>query len=219
MSPFGRVNNRHMDDIRREENDRTDLEIIKKLGELNKSDDNVFAEDENLAKVNEIKGIKHLKYKSVSSIFGDNLIKRSPDKMIDLLQGYIMLATQDQIMYFNVNPYGVEDESKAKPGPDENLIEVNISGKEITYLDLHQNYKIICIQEIGNDLSALVLEDLKTRQIRFLRAFYTELKEEGKGLKRKFKLVQLGVMPNHTSMSVSPLVKYRSVAKEDPVTG
>lgn len=42
-------------------------------------------------------------------------------------------------------------------------------------------------------MSALVLEDVNTRQLRFLRAYYTELEE---GSKRRFKLVQLGVMPN-----------------------
>ena len=62
-------------------------------------------------------------------------------------------------------------------------------------------------------MSALVLEDVNTRQLRFLRAYYTELEE---GSKRRFKLVQLGVMPNQTQFSVSPLVKYRSVAKTDP---
>ena len=59
------------------------------------SDEDVFAEDEKLAKVNEMKGVRHLKYMSASQIYGDELIKRSPDKMIDLLQGYIMLANQD----------------------------------------------------------------------------------------------------------------------------
>lgn len=41
-------------------------------------------------------------------------------------------------------------------------------------LDLHKRYKIICIQEIGNGLQALVLEDYRTRQMRFLRLHYEE---------------------------------------------
>ena len=59
-------------------------------------------------------------------------------------------------------------------------------------------------------MSAIVLEDLETRQIRFLRAFYSET-----GTQRKINLVQLGVMITKTNMSVSPLIKYRSVAKYD----
>ena len=68
----------------------------------------------------------------------------------------------------------------------------------------------MAIQEIGNEMSAIVLEDVNTRQIRFLRAYYSE---EEAGQKRRFKLVQLGVMPNHTNFSPSRLLKYRSIAK------
>ena len=35
---------------------------------------------------------------------------------------------------------------------------------------------------------------------------------------RKLKLVQLGVMVNYSDQELSPLLKYRSVAKVDPVT-
>ena len=58
-----------------------------------------------------------------------------------------------------------------------------------------------------------MIEDLASRQIRFLRAYYPDAQE------RKMKLVQLGVMVSKTTMTNSPLVKYRSVAKTDPYTG
>lgn len=65
-------------------------------------------------------------------------------------------------------------------------------------------------------MSAIVLECLKTRQIRFLRTTYSEnLDNLGLETNRKLKLVQLGVMITETIMEVSPLVKYRSVAKYD----
>ena len=44
--------------------------------------------------------------------------------------------------------------------------------EKLVYLDLLKKYKMICIQEIGNDMSAFVLEDRLSRQIRFLRAYY-----------------------------------------------
>ena len=44
--------------------------------------------------------------------------------------------------------------------------------EKLFFLELLHKYKIICIQEIGNGMSAFVLEDMITRQIRFLRAYY-----------------------------------------------
>ena len=130
-----------------------------------------------------------------------------------------MLAYQDHLVYFNVNKYGVEDDSYIPKDSHENFVEATITDEHIRYLDLHRSYKIICIQEIGNEMDALVLEDLRTRQIRFLRVFYTEMEDRSGKVNKRFKLVQLGVMPNHTVMSPSPLLKYRSVAREDPLTG
>ena len=45
----------------------------------------------------------------------------------------------------------------------DSYIEIDISEDKIFFLDLLENYKIICIQEIGNEMSALVLEDIVTR--------------------------------------------------------
>ena len=63
-------------------------------------------------------------------------------------------------------------------------------------------------------MTAFVLEDLKNRQIRFLRAIITEKKG-----KKLLKLLQLGIMTSKPSLMSSPLIKYRSVAKVDPMTG
>ena len=45
-------------------------------------------------------------------MFGDKIIGRAPDKMIDILQGNIVLAYRDLLVYCNVNKYGVEDFTK-----------------------------------------------------------------------------------------------------------
>ena len=42
----------------------------------------------------------------------DTIIERCPDKMIDYLQGFILLAYRDFIIYCNVTEYGIDDESK-----------------------------------------------------------------------------------------------------------
>ena len=41
--------------------------------------------------------------KSVSQLMGDRIIERAPDKMIDYLQGFILLAYRDFIVYCNVS--------------------------------------------------------------------------------------------------------------------
>jgi hypothetical protein len=65
-------------------------------------------------------------------------------------------------------------------------------------------------------MSALVLEDLVTRQIRFFRAyFFDETKEDGG---KRLKLVQLGMAVNKSKMTESHLLKFRSVIKMDPRT-
>ena len=62
-----------------------------------------------------------------------------------------------------------------------------------------------------------MLEDLKTRQIRFLRVELPS-SDSSKG-KSRLKFVQLGVMVNHTHLTISPLIKYRSVCKTNPKSG
>lgn len=39
----------------------------------------------------------------------DDLIVRTPDKMIDYLDGYILLAFRDSLIYFKVSNFGVQE--------------------------------------------------------------------------------------------------------------
>ena len=65
-------------------------------------------------------------------------------------------------------------------------------------------------------MSCIVLEHLLTREITFLRVDVPSQNDDGVGLKLKF--FQLGIIVNKPNLSRSPLLKYRSVAKFDPVT-
>ena len=158
--------------------------------------------------------------KSVTELLKEPIIVRTPDKMIDYLNGYILLAYRDLIVYINVTDINIDEKDELDdantPGTHKRLEESNFTDCEVSrkarcYLDLHKGYKIICIQEIGNEMSALVLEDKQTRQIRFLRCVFTVKEEVG-----TLKLVQLGVMVDYKEELRSPLLKYRSVAKYDP---
>ena len=152
-------------------------------------------------------------YQSVGQIFSEEIIERSPDKMIDFLDNHILLAYRNSIIYMDVSSYGVIDNnvpSQVKIGQqDDHFIEIVIPTENLFFLDLLPKYKIICIQEIGNGMSAFVLEDMITHQIRFLRAYY---ENESQTLK----LVQLGVLVNSTKMKPAKLLKYRAVAKKEP---
>ena len=61
-------------------------------------------------------------------------------------------------------------------------------------------------------MTAVVLEDLQTRQIRFLRAHYSDSKMENK---KQLKLLQLGILVSLSKKMPSKLIKYRSVVKFD----
>ena len=156
--------------------------------------------------------------KSLNDMFGDKLIDRSPDKMIDILDGMILLAYRNSIIYVNVGKYGVDDFSKCpqefKKSEDHAI--VPLVQEQLSFLKLDASFKIITIQEIGNECAAVVLEEIHTRQIRYLRAEYHE---SGQGDSRKLTLVQLGIKVTTGEFSRSELVKYRSVAKKDPRTG
>ena len=52
--------------------------------------------------------------------------------------------------------------------------------------------------------------------IRCLKVDYTDCGDDGK---QHLLLLQLGVMVNKTTLSPSPLLKYRGIARVDPQTG
>jgi hypothetical protein len=88
-------------------------------------------------------------YPPVNEMFSDEIIRRTPDKMIDFLEGNILLAYRDLIVYVRVSKYGVDDPSKIpSDGVDResNFVHINVPDDQLSFLDLHQNYKMISIQ-------------------------------------------------------------------------
>ena len=66
---------------------------------------------------------------------------------------------------------------------EENVAKVSIELEKLSFLKLDKDFKIITIQELGEEMSALVLEEKKTRQVRFLRAEFVNNKDKsGKNL-------------------------------------
>ena len=84
--------------------------------------------------------------------------------MVHYLDGNILIAFRNKLIYVDLTDQKI-DTVESSP----NVIEVEISSDNIDFVQLHHLYKIIAIQEIGLHATSILIEDLKSRQIRFLR--------------------------------------------------
>ena len=85
--------------------------------------------------------------------------------MIEYLQEHILLAYRNSIIYIDVLNC-IEDVTKILPEhrtSDDQFFHIKVDIEDVSILDLLRKYKMICIQEIGNGMTAFVLEDLKNR--------------------------------------------------------
>ena len=107
-------------------------------------------------------------HRSVTQIFDDKLINRAPAKIVDYQNGYLLLANGSLITYANVEDHQVETLEESN-----GVIEATIESKALDTIELSRNFRIIALQDLGvaneADLSCLVLEELDSRQIRFLQ--------------------------------------------------
>ena len=76
---------------------------------------------------------------------------------------------------------------------------------------IRDSYRIISVEPVNGANSSLVLEDIKTTQIHFVRV-------EPSQTKNRLKFVQLGVLVNSSSLSPSRLIKYNYIIKTDGKT-
>ena len=129
--------------------------------------------------------------------------------MIDYFEDYILLAYRDVIFYLDVRQANIEGTEKS-----DKVVELSIENSNVKRLDLSAAYKIICISPLGADgsICSVVLEDKLTRQIRFLRI-------DNDHVNNRLKFVQLGILVNHSRMTISPLLKYRSIGKVEDRSG
>lgn len=125
--------------------------------------------------------------------------------MIAFYQGHIVLAYRDNIIYLDISQVDVARSPVS-------LVEKAIDEAQIRHLDLSKRFKIIAMQTMGDKICTIVLEDRKTCEIRFLRV-------ESDNNKNRLKFVQLGILVNHSSMTPSPLIKYRTISKMSGSSG
>ena len=136
--------------------------------------------------------------------------------MIDYQLGYILIVSQNKILYVDVQEQGVETIDSSKE-----IIELAVKEDSLDCINLNQNFKIFALQEIGNAngafLSSLVLEDIQTREIRFVKLDRPE-KSNQEGKRYCIKFVQLGIQVANSQMKPSPIIKYSYVCKMNPQT-
>ena len=83
--------------------------------------------------MNKVSSSEAFPRQNVSELFGKDIIKRAPDKMIDIIDNHILLAYRNSIIYLDVSQYGiynddirVRDDLKAERMHDEHFIPINV---------------------------------------------------------------------------------------------
>ena len=133
------------------------------------------------------------------------MIQRKPAKKIDVLKGFIIMAHKDSIFYLNANKLLYPDENSEDSSEDslsnnsqnnnkeskqvKNFVNVDVAREDVKALKLHKDYRIIQIFDIGNESDAIVLENLVTRQVRYVRVYYEEDIHDRGDVKSRLKLV------------------------------
>ena len=84
--------------------------------------------------------------------------------MLHYLDGSILIAFRNKLIHVDLSDEGIAEKESSQ-----DVIEVGISIEKTIDVQLHDLYKIIAIQEIGQRAHAILIEDLKSRQIRFMR--------------------------------------------------
>lgn len=80
-------------------------------------------------------------------------------------QEYVLLAYRNVLLAIDVSYTPIYSKQRC----NDNFVNVRIEEENIYKMRLDKEYKIFCLIEIGDNNTAIVLEDLSSRQIRFLR--------------------------------------------------
>lgn len=134
-----------------------DFDHMRALGEVRGTHDDAASEQASFEEFSEFQT------QSVSELFQGKIIQRAPDKMISYYQSFVLLAFRNTLVYISV-----EDQSIDEVDQSDDVIVVNVESSQFDFLNLSELFKIICIHDVGNLICTVVLEDLQTRQIRFL---------------------------------------------------
>ena len=122
-----------------------------------------------------------------------------------MLRGYILISHKDTLFYLNANKLLYPDENSEDSSEDslsddsqnekkeskqvKNFVNVDVAREDVKALKLHKDYRIIQIFDIGNESDAIVLENLVTRQVRYVRIYYEEDVHDRGAVTSRLKLV------------------------------
>ena len=135
--------------------------------------------------------------------------------MLNLTDGYVVWAFRHLILYFDASKY-FKDDTVEKDKEKDKIIE--IQEEQIGEARVNEDQKIICLPELNDYKSYIVVEDMKTREISFLA--FTLIDDEEQKDQKKVCLIGLSIKDSKLQGEhKSPLVKFRATASKDEVTG
>ena len=117
-----------------------------------------------------VPGLYHEEQHSVSDLLSEQIIVRAPDRMLQLVDGFLVLAWLNDLIIIDCEKEGIlQDELGFK-----NFKHIDLDfDKQLQFLTMHHKYKIITIQDIGSDPKktqvCVVVEELKNRLVRYLK--------------------------------------------------
>ena len=82
--------------------------------------------------------------------------------MLDHKKDFVLLAYRDRIIYVDIEKCNIDGTATSDMKPTQktaNTKTFELADSDIQFLKLDSCFKIVCIQEIGNDLSCVVLEN------------------------------------------------------------
>ena len=104
-------------------------------------------------------------------------------KLLDFIDGYLVLAIEQQIFYAPIAQLGLKSEyENDNDGADDLKVAGNVHVEELQgvgFFKIQKEYKVITIQQIGKDMTCLVYEDREDKKIRFMRTYFEETPDKG----------------------------------------
>lgn len=98
---------------------------------------------------------------------------------VDFLDGYILIAAGRQLSFADISHKGfsaVYDETtpEAQHNEGDSIVQVAEDEVKFSTLDIAADYRVVALQQMGNDITYIVIEHEDDHKIRFLRTYFKD---------------------------------------------
>lgn len=109
------------------------------------------------------------------------------------MKGYLLVVKGNLLIYANIETYRIDTLEES----NNEVVEIDLKESALDYVNLNSKFRIIALQDLGisneeANLSYIVLEEIKSRQIRFLEIEKPQVSLD-RHKRSEIKLVQLGI--------------------------